>query len=194
MTKKPTYDQSPLLPHNQPESQGAHSLSDGPLTPEAAPIRKPGRLRPRVTTNFKEPSLTKQSFKDQCNINTIMANYKNTGVINHVNKSQPNYGNFLAAADFQTYQNKILEAQDAFNSIPAEIRSQFGNDPALFLDFAQDPANLEEMRELGLAPPAPPKPRTEATPPPPDPNGPEPAPPAPAASAALKAATPTHPG
>ena len=43
-------------------------------------------------------------------------------------------------------------AQDMFESLPADIRTKFGNDPGRFLDFVEDPQNEEELIELGLKP------------------------------------------
>ena len=39
-------------------------------------------------------------------------------------------------------------------TMPADVRARFNNDPALFVDFCSDEANLDEMRKLGLAVPA----------------------------------------
>ena len=146
----------PLPETQQPESQGALSQSDGPLTPEApARLRRPaGRRFQRVKTLTVGDSLTKQSFKKECDINNIMRTYRETGQITHISQKHPVYGDLIAASDFHTNQNKIIAAQEAFNEIPSEIRAEFDNDPALFLEFAQNPENIEEMREMGLAPPA----------------------------------------
>jgi phage internal scaffolding protein len=43
-----------------------------------------------------------------------------------------------------------MAAQDSFLALPAKIRSRFGNDPALFVEFASDEANKDEMKALGL--------------------------------------------
>jgi phage internal scaffolding protein len=53
--------------------------------------------------------------------------------------------------DFQEAAIIIARAEQSFNSFPAFIRSQFDNDPAKFLDFAQNPENQEKLIELGLA-------------------------------------------
>ena len=36
--------------------------------------------------------------------------------------------------------------------MPSVIRERFGNDPAKFVDFCVNPANIEAVREMGLAP------------------------------------------
>ena len=45
----------------------------------------------------------------------------------------------------------VATANSMFQDLPSSIRNQFQNDPGQFLDFVQDPENLEEMREMGLA-------------------------------------------
>ena len=47
--------------------------------------------------------------------------------------------------------NLIVQADQAFMELPADVRLRFNNDAGSFVDFASDPDNLDEMRELGLA-------------------------------------------
>lgn len=106
---------------------------------------------PRVYARECGPSLTKQSSRDECNINLIMAKYAKTGVLEHLNEHKGDYGDFADAGTFLESQIIIQEASEMFQSIPSEIRKEFDNDPAKFLDFVQNPENLEEMVEMGLA-------------------------------------------
>lgn len=102
-----------------------------------------------------EPSLTRQEFAAECDINTLMAQYEKTGVINHFNRGEPQYYDFEDVPDLQRSLEILSDATTAFNSLPAGIRKEFDNDPAQFLEFAADPKNLDKMREYGLAAPAP---------------------------------------
>ncbi len=99
------------------------------------------------------PSLTKQAFRKECDINQIMKQYKKNGLLDHLNTHQGNYGDFLNFEDYHASLNKILEAKDAFNSIPAEIRAKFDNDPSQFMSFAQNEENHEELVKMGLSTP-----------------------------------------
>jgi phage internal scaffolding protein len=99
-----------------------------------------------------EPSLTKQSEADSCDINKIMGQYEKTGLIPHVNRYQGHYSDLGDAKSYHESMNSVIEAQDAFDSLPASIRTRFGNDPALFLDFVSDPDNRPEMEKMGLLP------------------------------------------
>lgn len=97
-----------------------------------------------------EPSLTKQSFKQECDINNIMAKYQRTGAITHVKNNKAMYG-FASSDSFTESMNIVATAQTMFNELPSSIRSKFKNDPARFLDFVQDEANADELVALGLA-------------------------------------------
>jgi len=105
----------------------------------------------RHQIHFSAPSKAKQSFKDECNINRIMASYEKTGLLNHVNRHQGDYGDFVGYDDYHASLNQIREAQDMFEQIPSAIRAKFSNDPANFLRFVQDPKNSDELVKMGLA-------------------------------------------
>ncbi len=128
----------------------------GEITPIPPTIRNGNPwTRVRVAKHFTGPSLAKQSFKEECDINNIMRKFKESGVIEHLNTHHGDYGNFIGFDDYQTSLNKIHEAQDAFMTLPVTVRKQFDNSPQLFLAFAQNPDNLEKMQEMGLAPKTP---------------------------------------
>lgn len=108
-----------------------------------------------VVTPVGEVTMTKQAFQAECDINNIMKRYERTGIVDHLNKYGGRFGDFTGAVDFQTAQNIVIDAQKMFMDIPAAIRAKFDNDPGKFLVFATDPKNIDELREMGLAPPAP---------------------------------------
>ena len=107
----------------------------------------------RVFAPIEGPSMTREEFADECDINQIMRKYEKHGVITHVARSQPRYVDFADAPDFQSAMNQLIEAEAAFMTLPARVRKEFDNDPTLFVEYASDPDNLEQMREWGLAPP-----------------------------------------
>lgn len=111
-----------------------------------------------LDTGEEIPSLTKQSFQDECDINVIMARYEKTGQLDHVNTARPEFGDFAAVPDYQTAMNTVLEANSMFDAMPSGIRDRFGNDPAQLLAFVNDPANREEAIELGIVDRPPPEP------------------------------------
>lgn len=85
-----------------------------------------------------------------CDVNNIMAKYRKTGVFPEVRPGQPVYADFSTTADYHTSLNQVIEAQEAFDLLPAHIRERMGNDPGALIDFVNDPANQEEGEQLGL--------------------------------------------
>jgi len=127
-------------------------------------IRKAYDPALRVSFATDGPSRTKQADAASCDINNILARYRKTGVVEHINRYGGDYGDFTSAQDYHTSLNQVLAAREVFDSLPSQLRRRFGNDPASFLDFVGNPANRQEMMELGLlkavpeAPEAPPAP------------------------------------
>lgn len=105
----------------------------------------------RVQKHFSEGTgRTHQSFKDECDINTIMGKWRETGFVDHVQLSTPVYGDFATALDYQQAMDSIIAAGDLFDSLPARIRDRVGNDPAQLIAFIEDETNSDECVELGL--------------------------------------------
>lgn len=105
--------------------------------------------RERVQKAFPAEGRTKQSFKDECDINHVLARYRKTGVLPMV----PTNGTYLDVAevtDYHSAMNFCVQAQQLFELLPAPVRKRFENDPGEFLAFAEDPANRAEMIEMGL--------------------------------------------
>lgn len=117
---------------------------------------------PRTGEISKMPSMTKQSFKEECDINNIVKRFEATGIVDHLNE-KAREGVYTDLPDSMDYQQALeigRKAQEAFASLPATIRATFQNDPAAFLAFVENPANQDKLIEMGLAtdnrPPAPP--------------------------------------
>lgn len=99
-----------------------------------------------------DPSLTVQSGKDEADINVILKRFGVTGMLPQ-NVRPPTFADFDDVFDFQSAMNAIIEAEKSFMTMPADVRMRFGNNPAEFVKFCSDEANLDEMRKLGLAVP-----------------------------------------
>lgn len=113
------------------------------------------REHPRVTFHSGDQVITKQSHKQECDINNILKQYQRTGIINHINRNQPQYMELPDQLDYQQSINTILQAQDAFASLPAVVRNHFNNDPAAFLAAFTDPAQSDYLRDHGFLNPKP---------------------------------------
>lgn len=96
-----------------------------------------------------EDDRTKQSFKEECDINTIVRRFGLVGTLPETFKA-PLVGDFTHVTDFHSAMNAVVEAKDAFMQLPAAMRRRFDHDPASLMKFLDDPRNLKEARELGL--------------------------------------------
>jgi phage internal scaffolding protein len=116
------------------------------------PFRSRLSPRLRVFTPIVGETMTKQQFKDECDVNNILKQYASTGIMPHVNKTNPTYLDLSnTETDYLQTMNQIYDAQDAFSQLPATVRKRFDNSPISFLDFAMDPKNADELVSLGLA-------------------------------------------
>jgi phage internal scaffolding protein len=114
-------------------------------------IRKAYDKRVRKPFSVMGDSMTKQSFKRECDINVLLAKYRKTGFLDHLAKHQGQYADLPDGQSYHEAMNMILDAQESFMQLPSEVRNMFKNDPREFLDFVDDPANAEKLQDLGLA-------------------------------------------
>ena len=108
------------------------------------------RERPRLQKFFKLPSRTMQASKDECDVNKILAKYRKSGMLTHVNRYEGKYDDVSDVVDYQSALNIVEESKAIFASLPSDVRSKFANDPGKFMAFVHDPANAEEMVQMGL--------------------------------------------
>lgn len=108
----------------------------------------------------KSISVTKQSFKKDCDINVIMKRQLKSGVPFDPRATGVAlggmYGDFINGTDFVTVQNRLLEANKIFDSMSSDIRKRFNNKPAELFDFLADLHTddnlMQEAIDLGLVP------------------------------------------
>lgn len=110
-------------------------------------------IDPKTGELTELPSMTKQSFVAECDINNIIRDFQLSGQVAHINAraQQGAYLDLPDTIDFQESFNLVRQAQDAFDTLPAKIRANFDNDPAQFLAYVQDPANHAQLVTWGLA-------------------------------------------
>lgn len=105
--------------------------------------------RKKVKTINNEPTRTQQHQASQVDIKSIMARARLTGQM-PTPSSKLYYGDFTQVGSYQECLNKVIDAQNAFNTLPAKIRDRFQNDPQQLLSFLNDPKNDKEAAQLGL--------------------------------------------
>lgn len=106
-------------------------------------------IRGHVLDCSGSQDMTKQSFKDECDITKILGKFQRTGLLDFVNRAEPQYGEF-SGFDLSQSLNAVIKAQEMFDAMPATLRKHFQNDPAQFLEFVDNPNNREKAIELGL--------------------------------------------
>jgi len=98
------------------------------------------------TPTFKD-GRTKQSFKDETDINQILKRAQKSGTISHLNKYEARYGDF-SGFDFFEAQLKLSQGREIFDALPVEIRREFRQSSAEFFDYVNDPENKDRLAEL----------------------------------------------
>jgi Chlamydia-phage Chp2 scaffold (Chlamy_scaf) len=125
--------------------------------------------------SFPEPTLTQQHEQDETDINFIIQRFTRTGILPEA-RVLPTYGDFTSeATDYQSALHLIKQADDAFASLPAQLRAHFRHDPAAFMEFMNNDPDPQLLLDLGIAdrvstgretqpdPTAPPAPEPEST-------------------------------
>lgn len=101
---------------------------------------------------FKEPTMTIQSEKDNCDINVIMNRYATCGtpLPYRTDGVQPVYADVSELGDYMENFQRCKQAEEMFNNLPSALRKELDNNPANLLPFIQDEKNKERCYEYGL--------------------------------------------
>jgi len=87
---------------------------------------------------------TKQSFKDETDVNNIIAKHTRMGTLSHLEQWGGQYGDW-SNFDFQEAQNQIANANTMFEQLPSAVRKRFANSPEKFLEYVNNPENSEDL-------------------------------------------------
>lgn len=108
-------------------------------------------------TGYPVASMTLQQFKDEADINMLLARFAQTGsyydpasIAANASSRQAMYGDYSDLPTYQEAQQIVIESEAMFDALPSSIRARFGNDPANLLDFVNNPDNVDEAIKLGL--------------------------------------------
>jgi hypothetical protein len=85
-------------------------------------------------TDIPSDTRTKQSMKDDCDVNMIVARFKNGESITHVTDKVAQYADVSEVGDYREALENVRITHSMFMELSAEDRAKFDNDPALFLD------------------------------------------------------------
>lgn len=105
----------------------------------------------RVQVDFsKSPSRTKSEFKEEADVNNIVAQCIKKAIALPSGERQPMFEDFSSIGTYQDAVNSVAQANEEFSHLPAEIRAKFDHNVQSLLDFMGDPENKEEAIALGL--------------------------------------------
>lgn len=101
---------------------------------------------------FKEPTMTIQSEKDNCDINVIMNRYATCGtpLPYRTDGVQPVYADVSELGDYMENFQRCKQAEEMFNALPSALRKELDNNPANLIPFIQDKKNESRCIEYGL--------------------------------------------
>jgi len=113
------------------------------------------KIRPRAVylrhiTETPGDSRTKQSFKDDCDINLIVKRHASTGLWDHLSARPPTFGDMTGAADLQSALELVDQAEAGFRELPAAVRQLCDNNPVNLLTGLADEESYELLVEAGL--------------------------------------------
>lgn len=93
---------------------------------------------------------TKQSFKEQCDVNKIVEKFARTGLIAHLAQGVPRFMDVSELPDYRTALTQVKKAQLYFEDLPANVREVFDNDVARFVDWMST-KSLDELEAMSMA-------------------------------------------
>ncbi len=93
----------------------------------------------------------KQSMKDECDVNLIVARFTKTGLISHVSEGVPMFVDVAELGDYRSVIEQVRKVDEYFSGLPAEVRSEFSNDASRFMEYLESGASAEDLMKLGLS-------------------------------------------
>lgn len=89
---------------------------------------------PTFKSDKYEDGRTKQAFKDETDVNRLLAKAKVAGGLSHIEKHGAYYGDFQDF-DLLDAATKLSRARSIFEELPGELQREFHHSPAEFFEF-----------------------------------------------------------
>lgn len=94
-------------------------------------------------------SIVQQHFKDECDISSIIKKYTRTGELPVVAWNRKGFYADVTPEAYQSSFGMLAKVDEYFDALSASRKLQFDNDPAKFVDFITNPANMELAINMG---------------------------------------------
>lgn len=98
----------------------------------------------------EEKTMTDQQFRDDCDVNIILKRLMAGQATPLPMSNKGVFGDFTNMPSYQESLQNVINANDAFMTLPSGVRTRFQNDPQQLMDFLNDKENVEESIKLGL--------------------------------------------
>lgn len=106
--------------------------------------------RNRIQLDCSDPQLTDQSYKKQCDINTIMLQYQKTGLLPQQTTIPGQYIDTTLTPSLETAFEVTRNAIDAFYNLPPDIRRLMDNNPSQLESFILNKDNDHILKKHGI--------------------------------------------
>lgn len=101
-------------------------------------------MLPTFKSDKYEDGRTKQAFKDETDVNRLLAKAKVAGGLSHIEKHGAYYADF-ADYDLLEAATKLTRARSIFEELPGELKREFHQNPSEFFEFVA----TKKPEELG---------------------------------------------
>lgn len=101
-----------------------------------------------MTKDYSKDGRTKQSFKDETDINKLLVKAAKGGSISHLAKHGAVYGDFSDINDLMTAFSRLEKGKEIFEQLPGELKREFNQSPQEFFNFVNNPENVDRLPEL----------------------------------------------
>ncbi len=130
---------------------GTNPPAKNNLSAKLAVSKRPHSISFLDDKGLPQKSVVQHHHQKDCDINTIMKKYTQTGLLPASAKT-PQYLDLSKSITYQESLNLVITARNQFDALPAELRSFFDNDPAELLLWAEGKTQNEINEKLGLLP------------------------------------------
>lgn len=94
-------------------------------------------------------SMVRQSFKDECDINKILARYATSGQL-PLGRNDAKYGDVSEVKDYKEALDFVQHAREQLGQLPDSAREAFQKDPGAFFLGLEGATSRDDLVALGL--------------------------------------------